>query len=221
MPTDPHAAARRVSAQNVMERLYRVWADVHPMISHHSTARWEMSLAWYREIRALSVVAAGGDEPTPEEMAKWEISKGDAVLGLPITEGQGDPVIVADAPPPIRLEDYLPGMKDPSWTYERQRRETAVDLGEWIKRQMVTDARTIQETIAGPPDTNAEAEVAHQIRRRILKLHGWDDPHTLGCEVCEATAPWAWPCETVRLVILIWANRVGYDPRWAPEMEGS
>jgi hypothetical protein len=102
----------------------------------------------------------------------------------------------------------------------RSRWDAAVGLDRWITRQMVTDARGIQETIAGPPDTNAEAEVAHQIRRRILKLHGWDDPRRGAfCAECEE-ARW-WPCETLKLVIMIWANRVGYDPRWAPETEGS
>lgn len=221
MPTDPHADAYRDRAHAIMTTIYRAWAAIDPMIRHHPTARFEMSQDWYRRLRALQVVGAGEDEPSAEEMAKWVISPGDTMLDLPITEGQGDPVVVADVKP-VRLADYIPGV---TWTtYEeggpmpRSHWDAAVDLGAWIKRQMVTDAQVIQMTVAGPPAANEEAHVAHQIRRRLLKLHGWDDQDRgMYCPACESE-DW-WPCQTVRLVILIWANREGYDPRWTPETE--
>lgn len=119
MPTDPHADAYRERAHAIMATIYRAWAEPDPMIRRHSTARFEMSLDWYRKLRALQVVGAGEDEPSAEEMAKWVISPGDSVLGLPITEGQGDPVVVADYRP-VRLEDYIPGMRDPTWAHMRE-----------------------------------------------------------------------------------------------------
>ena len=102
--------------------------------------------------------------------------------------------------------------------YDRMMND-ARDLDAWITRQMVTDARVIQETYAGPPDAREQAAVDHQIRRRVLKLHGWDDPDgILECPVCEPDL-W-WPCATVQLVILAWANREGYRAAWSPGPEG-
>ena len=113
MPTDPHADARRAFASATMEPMFEAMRDVRPEVRHHSTARWEMSRDWYVRLRTLAWIGQHDDDPDPEEIAKWQISPGDTCLSLPITEGQGEPRIVADVPASV----WLPAMDGPVWAH--------------------------------------------------------------------------------------------------------
>lgn len=139
-PTEAERAAARQEMGELMTQLYAALYAVDPMIRHHPTARWELSLDTYRAARRLSTIVTQEEVPTAEEMASWEISPGDMLLGVLVTEGQGEPRIVADCPPPIRLEDYVPARehgKPPSFRdqlleyLEAATRANGLRIGEW------------------------------------------------------------------------------------------
>lgn len=92
-------------------------------------------------------------------------------------------------------------------------------LQEWIRHQQVHDARRLEAITALQPSLRADADAALTVRRRLINLHA---PHGVRCDEC--SQPWEpdagpipWPCETVRIVLLHWARRPGYQDRWRPE----
>jgi hypothetical protein len=64
------------------------------------------------------------------------------------------------------------------------------------------------------------ARVLRQVatHRRILDEHAGDEPDEPSCcAVCYVTAPMEWPCPTVRAIVSIYADQLGYRPEWGEQ----
>jgi hypothetical protein len=106
-------------------------------------------------------------------------------------------------------------------------------LASWLTERIAEDeaeARNAEQEITPfgawtPTQVLADAEA----KRRIVELHGWMGPVMAGapvddpkwCITCadhtvSGSPPLDWPCLTLRLLAVPYADRPGYDERWKP-----
>lgn len=111
------------------------------------------------------------------------------------------------------------------------------DLVTWLRAQLAEDERAARAWLpfGNPTDADRDHIARHDpvrmladvdAKRRILDLHapvnGYD-PNGPVCSTCgepgnlgDETAVVRWPCPTVRLVVLPYADRAGYQAEWRP-----
>jgi hypothetical protein len=60
-----------------------------------------------------------------------------------------------------------------------------------------------------------------ETKKQTMELHSpqQDTERSLACQTCGVPDGWwdvAWPCDTLRLLAALYADRPGYRPEWAP-----
>ncbi|GAA1701421.1 hypothetical protein GCM10009765_58730 [Fodinicola feengrottensis] len=97
------------------------------------------------------------------------------------------------------------------------------DLVEWLTVCIVTDTRLLPAIISVNLSRRLSLEIARN--RRILERHLSceivpGDPFCARCTETYGPVGQSWPCDEIRDLTSVYADRPGYRPEWGPTDAG-